>query len=343
MFERLAVLGAGAIGSVIGGYLSRAGRDVILIDSWSAHVEAMRQKGLRITAQDEEFTVPVKAVNMGEVSSLQEPFDTVFLCMKSYDTVWATHFILPHLKPTGVIVSAQNAMNDELIAPIVGFTREMGCVVTLSAGLYEPGSAIRSSSPTKQAFTLGELSGMPTQRAKDLAEMMGVIGPSKVTTNLWGERWSKLTVNSMSNPMAAVTGLGSAAVRQTPGVVELLVKVAAEVVEVARALGIEVEPINSIPSETYLRADDAEVMEDIKSRLAEGAKQLGEGRPSMLQDVLKGRRTEIDYLDGYVARKGKEVGVATPLSEAITELVKRVERGELKPDVSNLKYLQQTS
>ena len=340
MFERLAILGAGAIGSVIGGYLSRSGRDVTLIDPWSAHVEAVRQGGLRISAQDEEFTAPVKAVNLGEVSSLHEPFDAAFLCMKSYDTVWATHFILPYLKATGIIISAQNAMNDELIAPIVGYSREMGCVVTLSAGLYEPGHATRTSSAKKQAFNVGELSGMATQRAKVLAEMLGVIGATKVTTNLWGERWSKLTVNSMANPVAAVTGLGSAEVRQTEGVVDLLIKLAGEVVRVGDALGIEVEPIAGIPAEDYARAEDAEALKDVKSRLAEWAKQVGGGRPSMLQDVLKGRRTEIDYLNGYVARRGNEVGVATPLNEAITRLVKQVERGDMKPDVSNIDGLE---
>ena len=95
-----------------------------------------------------------------------------------------------------------------------------------------------------------------------------------------------------------------------------------------------------IPAETYVNSDDAQVMEEIKTRLAEGAKELGEGRPSMLQDVMKGRRTEIEYLNGYVAVKGAEAGVATPVCEAITGLIKRMERGEMKPDVDNIKHLE---
>ena len=340
MFDRIAVMGVGAIGSVIGGYLTRAGHDVTLIDLWADHVEAMRRDGLRITALDEDFTVPVKAIHLGEVCNISEPFDAVFLSVKSYDTVWATHFILPYVKPRGIMVSAQNAVNDELIGPIVGFTRELGCVVTLGAGLYEPGHANRTSTPGRHAFTLGETTGMATQRVAALAELMTPVGPTKVTTNLWGERWAKLATNSMANPVCSLTGLGSAAVRQTAGVVEISVKIASEVARVGKALGVEVEPISGIPAESYEQAEDAQVMEEVTTQLAESAKELGEGRPSMFQDVLKGRRTEIEYLNGYVAARGKEVGVPTPVNEAITELVKRIERGELQPDISNARYLE---
>ena len=339
MFDRLAVLGAGAIGSVIGGYLTRAGHDVTLIDTWGEHVETMRRDGLRITAQDEEFNVPVGAMHLGEVSTIAEPFDAVFLCVKSYDTVWAVHLILPYLKPTGVIISAQNAVNDEWIAPIVGFTRDIGCIITLSAGMYEPGHALRTSAPEQPAFAVGELNGMRSQRVEALAEMMGSIGPTRVTGNLWGERWAKLTSNSMTNSVSSLTGLGAGAVRQTAGVVDVSVKIAAEVVKVGRALGVQVEPINGVAAETYERYEEAEVLEEIKTHLAARVQALGETRSSMLQDVLKGRRTEIDYLNGYVVDRGEQVGVPTPVNEAITALIKRIERGELKPDIANMKYM----
>ena len=342
MFDRSAVMGVGAIGGVIGGYLTRAGHDVTLIDPWGAHIEAIRSKGLHISALDEEFTVQAEAVHLGEACNISEPFDTVFLCVKSYDTIWATHFVLPHLTPTGVIVSAQNGINDDRIAPIVGYSRTLGCVITLGAGLYDPGNPTRTSVSDRTAFTVGELNGVATRRVQELAELLGVIGPTKVTTNLWGDRWAKLATNSMANPMCALTGLGSAAARETPGVVDVMVRIGAEVVRVGTALGVDVEPINGMPAEMYVRAtEDAQTLEELKTRLAEGARELGAGRPSMLQDVMKGRRTEIEYLNGYVAQRGSEVGVLTPACEAITELVRRVERGELKSEASNVEYMQQ--
>ncbi len=340
MFERLAVVGTGAIGSVIGGYLARGGRDVTLIDTWAAHVDAMNENGLHITAENGEFTTAVNAMHLGDVNAVQEPFDAIFLAVKSYDTVWATHFALRYLKPTGVIISAQNGINDETIAAIAGFSREIACVITLGAGLYEPARAIHTGDPNKLSFTLGELNGLPTERAQALAEVMNDIGPTKVSRNIWGERWAKLAVNSMANPIAASTGLGSAAVRSAPGVNDVSINIAAEVVRVAQALGIQVEPISGVPADDYLPTDSAEAMEDVKARLAEGASSLGAGRPSMLQDVMKSRRTEIEFLNGYVAARGDVVGVDTPFCDGIVDIVKRVERGELSTDPANLRPLQ---
>ena len=340
MFERLAIVGTGAIGSVIGGYLSRAGRDITLIDTWAAHVDTMNADGLHVSAENGEFTTPVNAMHFGDANSVGEPFDAIFLAVKSYDTVWATHFALRYLKPTGIIISAQNGINDEVIASIVGFSREIACVITLGAGLYEPARAIHTGDPQKLSFTLGELNGLPTERVHALADVMNDIGPTKVSRNIWGERWAKLAVNSMANPIAASTGLGSAAVRGTPGVNDVSINIAAEVVRVAQALGIQVEPISGIPAADYLPTDSAEAMEDVKSRLAEGASNLGAGRPSMLQDVMKGRKTEIDFLNGYVAAHGDIVGVNTPFCDGIVDIVRRVERGEMSPAEANIQPLQ---
>ena len=340
MFDRIAVLGVGAIGGIIGGYLTRAGRNVTLIDQWGENVEAIRKKGLTVSTQGGDFTVQANAVHLGEVCNITEPFDLVFLAVKSYDTRWATHFILPHLSADGVIVSAQNGINDEQIGPIAGWSRVLGCVITLGVGMYQPANPIRTSAASRLAFTVGEPSGVESSRAHAVADMLSVVGPTKVTPNLWGQRWAKLATNSMANPICALTGLGSGASRETPGVVDVTINIGAEVVRVGTALGIEVEPINNVPAQQYLDAtEDATALEDLKSELAEGAKELGAGRPSMLQDVMKGRRTEIEYLDGYVASRGREVGVPTPACDRITSLLKQVERGELKSEADNIQLM----
>ena len=340
MFNRIAVLGVGAIGGIIGGYLTRAGHDVTLIDQWPANVEAIREKGLTVSTQEGDFTVAANAVHLGEVCNISEPFDLVFLAMKSYDTEWATHFILPHMTGNGAIVSAQNGINDERIGPIAGWSRVVGCVITLGAGMYEPANPIRTSVADRQAFTIGEPSGLESARANAIADMLGVVGPTKVTPNLWGQRWSKLAVNSMANPICALTGLTSGASRETPGVVDVTIKIGAEVVRVGTALGVEVEPINNVPATQYVEAtESATALEDLKSQLAETARELGAGRPSMLQDVMKGRRTEIEYLDGYVAERGRQAGVATPACDRITGLLKRVERGELSSNADNIQLM----
>jgi 2-dehydropantoate 2-reductase len=338
-FDKLAVLGAGAIGSTIGAYLTRAGRDVTLIDTWAAHLEEMRRSGLKVSAQDEEFTVKVKAVHLGDVCSLRERFDAVFLAVKSYDSVWAAQFIGPYLAPGGILVSAQNGINEDWLAPVIGHSRTLGCVVTLGAGLYEPAHVLRTSVPGRPAFALGELNGMLTPRIQELVALLAPVGPSRATANLWGERWAKLTVNSMGNALAGITGLSSAELRANPDVFAITVRIAAEAVRVAEKLGVQVESLGGIPPQAYLDAARGIGLEALRSTWLERGRTLGAGRPSLLQDVMKGRRTEVDYLNGYVVRKGKEVGVPTPMNEAIVDVAKRLEAGELAQGPANLQLL----
>jgi 2-dehydropantoate 2-reductase len=338
-FERLAVLGVGAIGSTMGAYLARAGRDITLIDLWPAHVDAMQRGGLQVSAQDEEFTVKVSAVHLADVCNIRRPFDAVFLAVKSYDSVWAAHFIAPYLAPTGVVVSAQNGINEDWVAPIVGYTRTIGCVVTIGAGLYEPGHVTRTSASTRPSFAVGELNGMITPRIQELVAMLAAVGPTHATANLWGDRWAKLTVNSMANAVAGITGLGSASLRKEATAFPICLQIACEALTVAQTLGVQVEPVGGIPAQKYLEAARGAGQDELRARWMEVGQSLGAGRPSLLQDVMKGRRTEVDYLNGYVVRKGREVGVSTPMNEAIVALTKRIEAGELTPSPANLQLL----
>jgi 2-dehydropantoate 2-reductase len=337
--ERVAVLGVGAIGSMIGSYLTRAGSDITLIDMWPAHVEAMKSHGLKVTAQDEEFTVEVKAVHLADVCSLRQRFDVVFLSVKSYDSAWATRFIQPYLTPAGVLVSAQNSINEDWVAPIIGYTRILGCVVTLGAGLYEPGHVIRTSSPSRPTFALGELNGLLTPRVQELVKLLSPVGATRLTANLWGERWAKLTTNSMGNAVAGVTGMNHPEMRASPEVFSIVVKIAGEALTVAQTLGVQVEAVGGIPPQAYLDAARGVGMEELRRKWLEAGRVLGAGRPSLFQDAMKGRRTEVEYLNGYVVRKGREVGVATPMNQAIVEVTKRLEAGELRQDPGNLSLL----
>ena len=295
--------------------------------------------GLKVTAQDAEFTVSVKAIHLADVCTLRTPFDAVFLALKSYDSVWAAHFIVPHLAPAGVLVSAQNGINEDWVAPIIGYTRTLGCVVTLGAGLYEPGHVTRTSAPSRPSFAVGELNGMRTPRVEELAALLTPVGPTHVTTNLWGDRWAKLTVNCMANALAGITGLGSAALRRAPEAFPICLQIACEALTVAQTLGVEVEPVSGLPAQAYLEASRGVGREELRVKFMEAGQSLGAGRPSLLQDLMKGRRAEVDFLNGYVARKGREVGVSTPMNEAIVAITKRVEAGDLAQDPANLRLL----
>jgi 2-dehydropantoate 2-reductase len=336
--EKIGIVGAGAIGCVVGGLLTRAGRDVTLIDQWPEHVETMRAKGLRLSGTCGEHVVPVKALHIHEAQGLSEPFDAVFIAVKSYDTEWATCLAVRYVTPSGVVVDFQNGINDDRVAAIAGRARTLGCVITIGAGMYEPGHAMRTDT-NAVGFKIGELDGADTPRARALAELLSAVAPTTVTTNLRGERWSKLAINCMANALAGLSGLGSAEVRSEPGPRRIAIRLAAEVIAVGRAAGHEVEPMFGIAPPRFIDAAAGRGLAEVEADMATGARRLSGGRPSLLQDVLRGRRTEVDYLNGYVCEQGRRLGIPTPFNDAVVRLVHSHGVGTLRPDPKNLEPL----
>jgi len=336
--RRIGIMGVGSIGSVVGGMLTLAGHDVTLIDQWPEHVEKMKADGLRLSGTCGDHVVPVKALHLYEAQGIQEPFDAVFLSVKGYDTEWATTFILRFLaEPDGVIVDFQNGINDRRVAAIAGEHRTLGSVITMGAGLYEPGHVIRTDRDF--GFHIGELDGEETLRVHDLVEIMGAVAPTHVTNNLFGDRWSKLAVNCMVNPIAGLSGYGSNEVRTVPYPRGIAIQVAAEVIKVGRAAGYEVEPLMGIEAQKYVDAVEGRNVEALHAEMLARATAISVARPSLLQDVMRGRRTEIEDLNGLVVREGKRLGVPTPFNEAIVREVSQYAPGTLTPDPKNLEPL----
>jgi 2-dehydropantoate 2-reductase len=333
---RIGIIGAGAIGSVVGGLLTKAGHDVTLVDQWPEHVEKMRAQGLRLSGTCGDHQIPVQALHIHEMQRIAEPFEAAFVAVKSYDTEWATALAMQYLrKPDGVVVDFQNGINDHRVAAVAGKDRTLGCVITIGAGMYEPGHAMRTDQGSI-GFKIGELNGADSPRARKLAEIMNAVAPTNVTTNLFGERWSKLTVNCMANPLAGLSGWGSAEVRSQPVPSRIGIHVAAEAIRVGGASGYEVEPIYGIAAKRFVDAAEGRGYAEVAAEMAQSAKFLSGGRPSLLQDVMRGRRTEIEYLNGYVCAEGKRLGVPTPVNDAVVETVLSYKVGALKPDPRNL-------
>jgi 2-dehydropantoate 2-reductase len=281
----------------------------------------------------------VRALHLYEAQAIQDPFDVGFLCVKGYDTDWATLFAVRFLDPSsGVLVVAQNGMNDERVARLAGRERTLGCVITISAGLYEPGHAVRTDD-VRIGFKVGELDGRDTARARGVAELLDAVVPAQVTTNLFGERWSKLATNCMANAVAGLSGYGSAEIRTEPLPRRIAIQLAAEVIRVGSAAGYAVEPIFGITADRFLEAADGRGLEDVEADMAREARTRGVGRPSLLQDVMRGRRTEIEELNGFVVAEGRRLGVATSFNAAIVEEIQRAGVGGLRPDPANLEPL----
>jgi 2-dehydropantoate 2-reductase len=340
---RIAIVGAGAVGAYAGSYMAQAGHDVTFIDPWPEHVEAMRSKGLTIQHLKDvpEFTVPVKALHLTELQGLakEKPVDIAFICMKSYDTAWATTMIAQYLSPGGYVVSLQNCINEETIAGIVGWGRVLGGIASLiTVELSAPGLVKRAAGKSGSKHTVyrvGEPHGRISPRAEYITSLVALSDSALTTTNLWGERWSKLVANVMGNGIAAATGMVAKEATADDAIRGFAARLGSEAIRVGQALGYDLEEILHLDAEIIAKAGEG----DAEARKAYDAQRLadtqgasgGAHRASMGQDMMKGRRTEIEFLNGFVVDKGKGVGIDAPANAALTEIVKRVERGEAKP------------
>ncbi len=349
MGPRIAVMGSGAVGGYVGGWLHHLGQDVTLIDMWPEHIETIRAKGLELTGmtQEECITVRPPTMHLTEVQEISRgrPIDIAIVSVKSYDTIWATTMIAQYLAPGGYVVSLQNCINEERVAGVVGWGRTVGGIAaTISVDLYEAGK-IRRTVPKGGAnhtvFRFGEVHGRVTPRVTQLAEMVKGIDSVKVTTNLWGERWSKLCVNGMRNGLSAATGLSGNDIDRVEATRRFAIRLGSEAVRVGQALGYQLEGIGKLDPEKLALAGEgnAAALEEIEAMLIAGTNSGARSdlqRPSMGQDMLKGRRTEVEFMNGFIAEKAAEIGRTAPAHAALTEIVKRVSRGELPASPENI-------
>tara|TARA_B100000959_G_scaffold75256_1_gene79903 strand:+ start:79 stop:1140 length:1062 start_codon:yes stop_codon:yes gene_type:complete len=339
---KTAAIGVGAIAGTLAGFMAKEGNDVLLIDGWKEHVDSMNEKGLTLNGIVGEHIVKVEAIHTDEIPNISDKFDMIIVGVKSYDTENAITAMLPFMNDETCVVSPQNSINETLIAPLVGAHRTIGCITTISAGLYEPGHITRTGSVSQSlqkepiCFTVGELNGEITERVQTIADLFSSAGKTMVTDDLWGQRWSKMVTNCMVNATAGITGLLSHEVRADKETRNQILNLAIETVKVGRTLGYNVKPpMGDFSLEDMEKGAGPEGNEEL-DRVLQGTPPEVPGRPSLAQDVMKGRKTEIDYLNGLVSDKGREIGVETPYSDAVTQVLKGVESGEFEVGMDNI-------
>ena len=306
-FTRIAVMGAGAVGCYFGAMLARAGREVTLI-ARPAHVEAMRRDGLRLESAHFTGALPVRADT--EAAAVRGA-DLVLVCVKSTDTEAAAAALAPHLAPHAVLLSLQNGVdNAERLA--AALQRDViAAVVYVATEMSAPG-VVRHHG--RGELVIGALTAAAQQRlAPVLQAVVDVFAPAavpvRIADSVAAELWRKLIINCAHNAVSALAQSEYARLAAEPAIVKVMHDAVDEALDVAAALGI------ALPRE----ASHAGV-EKI-------AQTMSGQRSSTAQDVAARKPTEIDHLNGYVVRRGAELGIATPVNKTLHALVKLVEAG----------------
>lgn len=337
MPQKIAVLGAGAIGSSVAADLVTAGYDVSVIDQWPAQVEALRSTGLRVEIPDGNLELPpLAAYHLCDLASAGLAFDIVLLAVKSNDHRWLAEFIKPYLKSDGVLVGVMNGMNDDSIASIVGRNRTVGCCIELSAEIFTPGLVQRNTSHQGTWFAVGELDGFYTPRVKELQAMLSHVARCDVTNNIYGAKWTKLIANTMTMGPHGLLGLRNAEAIAIAGMADIAIQIGKESYAVGTALGYRTEPIFGLRADEFAGSSDENLVTARETLMKHVG---GRSRTAPIHDHLKGRRSEMEFITGLVARKGRELGIPTPGSDAVLEIDRQINEGTLKMSPENFERL----
>jgi 2-dehydropantoate 2-reductase len=338
---RVTIVGAGAIGGTTGVQLHRAGHDVTLVDRDAAHVAAINLNGYRISGYV-ELSEQVPAITTDQLAThvgQHGPLGMVVLAVKAMDTDAAAAMIAPFLADDGFIVSYQNGLNEERIAPIVGPERTIGAFIHFGGDLIEPGHVVLANRVTTY---LSELDGRRTPRIEEIAQVLAAVTPVEITNNLNGYLWGKLCYAALGFAVSVVDAPVDEILEANPGVRPAIRGVVAEVIDVAHAQGLRLENIHGFDPNLFDRENP--------DRLAQTDRFFDEwsarGKHSIKRHMgihrdikVRKRRTEVDFQVGPVIERGRDLGVATPLLERLVSIVHDVETGKRAQDWDTIEEL----
>lgn len=329
---RTAIIGAGSMGLVLGAYLAKAKEQVDLIDINEENIKALKENGVTITGTV-KMEVPVNALTYDEIT---EKYDLLFLMTKQMHNKSIVEGLLPYMNDDAVICTMQNGMPEPSVAQVIGDDRVVGCTIAWGATYLGPGVSELTSEPDVLTYDIGTMTGKPNPKMSEIKRLLSIMGETIVVDNFAGARWAKLIINASFSGMSAVMGctFGEAAANKQSRL--CILRIIKECIEVTKALGIKIEPI---------QGQDVVKLIDYKDKITEMKslfiipiviKKHNALRASMLQDLEHGNKTEVDAMNGAVSYYGKQAGVPTPYNDLVTKIVHEIEDGVRTYSYDNL-------
>jgi 2-dehydropantoate 2-reductase len=315
---KIAVVGAGAIGSVLGGLLARAGEDVTLF-ARKAHAEAINRNGLLVDGILGKFTVDVKAAE-----TLHFRPDVVLLAVKIQDVEKACQEIKLHVEGVPVVTLQNGIVSDEIAASILGKEKIISCVVCFNARFLEPGRVTYGSRGT---LLVGKAFGENGTRVAEISAIFNKAIKTQVRDNIRGARWTKLFMNILANSLNAMTGLSPGEYMEYAGLRKIGVLILKEAFDVVERANIKLEALPEFPVLIFRAFIKAPLpIASMLLRLVAQSRRDTDAVTSTLQSIRRGKPTEIDYLNGEIVKLGRKIGIPTPYNSKVVELVREVEK-----------------
>jgi 2-dehydropantoate 2-reductase len=332
---RIALVGAGAMGTIIGALVTKGGEDIVLVDVNEPHVAALNEKGAKIIGHM-DLTVPVKAVTPDGMEGIYDLI--IYLVKTTYDDK-ALPEIVPFIGDGSMVITLQNGVPEERVAEVVGRERTLGGAIGWGATFIGPGVSELTYEPVEMTYDIGEMDGSVSKRIEAVKAVLDKAGEAHISSNLAGTRWVKLMVNvSMSGLSTALDCTYGDILDDDKATIAAL-SIILETLKTAKALGIAMEPLKGV---------DPNVMVDVVKESEENAvnvfrmiyERAREQVASMLQDVRRGIPCEVETLNGYLSKKSAEAGVVTPVNDKVAEIIRGIEDGKYPLSFDNLDMIE---
>ncbi|ANF95917.1 ketopantoate reductase family protein [Paenibacillus bovis] len=327
---RVAILGAGSLGTIVGAYLSAGGVNIELIDTYQAHVDALNQTGAKVVGTT-EFAAPVKAVIPDHKSG---KYDLVLLLTKQLYNDVVLQELLPFLNEDSVVCSLQNGIPEQNVAAIVGEQRVIAGSVEFGATFIEPGVSRLTTEYTQfknYAFQIGELNGEMTERIQRIQSVLELVGGTHVSDNLVGTKWSKLLINNAFSGLSAALNGEYGDILDHETAITSAVHIADETIKAGHAADVTFAKMGGFD----IASLELHSEQDIPGRIQTFRMVMEPSRllkASMLQDLEKKRKTEIKYINGVVPDIARDKGIPTPFNDLVVQLVQAAEEAQSVPD-----------
>jgi 2-dehydropantoate 2-reductase len=320
--DTILIWGAGAVGGTLGAYLARAGEDVLLVDIAEDHVDAMNRDGLAIEGPVECFTQGVRAATPAQVSGT---FNRVILAVKAHHTHQAVLALKPHLANEGSVLSAQNGLNELVIAEAVGAERTVGCFVNFGADWLGPGRILLGNRAT---VALGELDGRATARAADYHRLLQLFEPDAVhTPNIWGYLWGKLGYGAILFATALTDASMSDNLASEPHF-SVFHRLGREVMAVALQQGVTPLGFNGFDPVAFMPDAPEALARRSVADMAEFNRHTAKTHSGIWRDLaIRKRKTEVDAQIAIISQIGAKGGLATPTIDRLVSLIHDIEEG----------------
>lgn len=331
----VAIYGAGAMGTVLGAYITKAGYQIDLINRNKDHVKALKEKGATITGTI-SFHQEVHAIFPEEMN---KEYDIILLMTKQRYNEEIVHTLKPYLKEDGIICTLQNGIPEPLIASIIGEHKTVGATMSWGATFHSHGIAELTTKPSRDTLTfqIGSNQQVDDEKFHYLVTLLETMGHVEVKDNFIGARWAKLLVNAAFSGLSVVTGATFGELSNNKQSKRIALEIIKECIDVAFKANITIEPLQG-KNIVKLMNYQSKIKKQFSLFILPIAMRKHKAiRSSMLRDLANDRLTEIDAINGVVIDYGNKFHIPTPLNDKIVSIVHKIERKELKPSWDNIK------